>query len=135
MVLSLDSLGQCVSALSKRFAAAESIRDTVKCLPHNHHDKHSEVRHRKDHQQQQEEDTAKSKVEITIPQLVCIQLVCQRLTPPGIVFVSPIGNIWQGPHFHFKKAKPQLWVRHRAYQQTKRRAESSIQGARDHSTW
>lgn len=57
-----DSLGQCVSALSKRFAAAESIKDTVNnCLPHYHHDKHSEIRHRKDHQQEQD-DTEKHKV-------------------------------------------------------------------------
>ncbi|KAK1893784.1 Nephrocystin-3 [Dissostichus eleginoides] len=45
-----DSLGQCVSALSKRFAAAESIRDT----------KHSEVRQRKDtHHQQEDAPTLK----------------------------------------------------------------------------
>ncbi|XP_076014625.1 nutritionally-regulated adipose and cardiac enriched protein homolog isoform X5 [Genypterus blacodes] len=56
-----DSLGQCVSALSKRFAAAESIRDTVNCLPHSHREKHSEVRHRKDPHHQQE-DTQKAKV-------------------------------------------------------------------------
>ncbi|TMS21371.1 Consortin [Larimichthys crocea] len=57
-----DSLGQCVSALSKRFAAAESIRDsTVNCLPHSHREKHSEVRHRKDTHHQQE-DTQKPKV-------------------------------------------------------------------------
>ncbi|XP_061751249.1 nutritionally-regulated adipose and cardiac enriched protein homolog isoform X1 [Nerophis ophidion] len=51
-----DSLGQCVSALSKHFAAAESIRDTVKGLPHSHREKHSEVRHRKDTRQQQEDE-------------------------------------------------------------------------------
>ncbi|TNN84150.1 Consortin [Liparis tanakae] len=50
-----DSLGQCVSALSKRFAAAESIRDTVSCVPHSHREKHSEVRHRKDAHRPQEE--------------------------------------------------------------------------------
>ncbi|KAM7375830.1 hypothetical protein PAMP_005597 [Pampus punctatissimus] len=61
MVLLLDSLGQCVSALSKRFAAAESIRDPVNCLPHSHREKHSEVRHRKDTHHQQE-DTQKPKV-------------------------------------------------------------------------
>lgn len=56
MVLLLDSLGQCVSALSERFAAADSIRDsTVNCLPHCHREKHSEVRHRKDIHHQQEE--------------------------------------------------------------------------------
>ncbi|KAL7379854.1 hypothetical protein ABVT39_007242 [Epinephelus coioides] len=56
-----DSLGQCVSALSKRFAAAESIKDTVNCLPHSHREKHSEVRHRKDTHHQQE-DAPKPKV-------------------------------------------------------------------------
>ncbi|KAK5916744.1 hypothetical protein CgunFtcFv8_011696 [Champsocephalus gunnari] len=50
-----DSLGQCVSALSKRFAAAESIRDTVNCTPHSHREKHSEVRQRKDTDHQQED--------------------------------------------------------------------------------
>uniref|UniRef100_A0A3Q0T317 Si:dkey-206p8.1 n=1 Tax=Amphilophus citrinellus TaxID=61819 RepID=A0A3Q0T317_AMPCI len=53
-----SSLGQCVSALSKRFAAAESLRDTVNCLPHSHREKHSEVRHRKDTHHHQE-DTLK----------------------------------------------------------------------------
>ncbi|XP_061552812.1 nutritionally-regulated adipose and cardiac enriched protein homolog isoform X1 [Phycodurus eques] len=48
-----DSLGQCVSALSKRFVAAECIRDTVNCFPHSHPEKHSEVRHRKDSRHQQ----------------------------------------------------------------------------------
>ncbi|XP_055719214.1 nutritionally-regulated adipose and cardiac enriched protein homolog [Salvelinus fontinalis] len=46
-----DSLGQCVSALSKRFAAAESFRDTLNnglSHSHSHRDKRSEVRHRKD---------------------------------------------------------------------------------------
>ncbi|XP_041668664.1 nutritionally-regulated adipose and cardiac enriched protein homolog isoform X1 [Cheilinus undulatus] len=57
-----DSLGQCVSALSKRFAAAESIRDTVNGLPHSHREKHSEVRHRKDSHHHQQEDTPKTKV-------------------------------------------------------------------------
>lgn len=61
MVLLLDSLGQCVSALSKRFAAAESVKDTVNCLPHSHREKHSEVRHRKDTHHQQE-DTLRPKV-------------------------------------------------------------------------
>ncbi|XP_063764469.1 nutritionally-regulated adipose and cardiac enriched protein homolog [Eleginops maclovinus] len=55
-----DSLGQCVSALSKRFAAAESIRDTVNCTPHSHREKHSEVRQRKDtHHQQEDAPTLK----------------------------------------------------------------------------
>ncbi|XP_072313444.1 nutritionally-regulated adipose and cardiac enriched protein homolog isoform X2 [Eucyclogobius newberryi] len=59
-----DSLGQCVSALSKRFAAAESIKDAAvnSCLPHHHHsEKHSEVRHRKEHQAEPE-DADKAKV-------------------------------------------------------------------------
>ncbi|XP_068194896.1 nutritionally-regulated adipose and cardiac enriched protein homolog [Antennarius striatus] len=57
-----DSLGQCVSALSKHFAAAESIRDSsINCLPHSQREKHSEVRHRKDSYHQQE-DASKSKV-------------------------------------------------------------------------
>lgn len=64
MVLFLDSLGQCVSALSKRFAAAESLRDSVSCLPHSHREKHSEVRHRKDTHHHQE-DTLKPKVGTT----------------------------------------------------------------------
>lgn len=66
MVLFPDSLGQCVSALSKQFTATESIRDTVNCLPPSHREKHSEVRHRKDAHHQQE-DTPKLKVKRTIP--------------------------------------------------------------------
>lgn len=61
MVFSLDSLGQCVSALSKRFAAAESLRDPINGLPHSHNEKISEVRHRKDAHHQQE-DTVRTKV-------------------------------------------------------------------------
>ncbi|CAG10581.1 unnamed protein product [Tetraodon nigroviridis] len=54
-----DSLGECVSALSKRFAAAESIQDSaVHCFPHSHRDKNSEIRHRKDAHHLQE-DTPK----------------------------------------------------------------------------
>ncbi|XP_055016794.1 nutritionally-regulated adipose and cardiac enriched protein homolog [Boleophthalmus pectinirostris] len=59
-----DSLGQCVSALSKRFAAAETIKDSTvnSCVPHHHHsEKHSEIRHRKEHQHEAE-DTDKPKV-------------------------------------------------------------------------
>lgn len=59
-----DSLGQCVSALSKRFAAAESIKDAAvgHCLPHHHHsEKHSEIRHRKEHQHEPD-DADKPKV-------------------------------------------------------------------------
>ncbi|KAM6912459.1 nutritionally-regulated adipose and cardiac enriched protein homolog isoform 2-T2 [Xenentodon cancila] len=55
-----DSLDQCVSALSKRFAAAESLRDNVNCLPHSNRDKHSELRNRNDAHHQQE-DTLKPK--------------------------------------------------------------------------
>ena len=56
MGLPLDSLGECVSALSKRFAAAESIQDSaVHCVPHSHRDKNSEIRHRKDAQRLQED--------------------------------------------------------------------------------
>lgn len=57
MVLPLDSLGQCVSALSKRFAAAESIQ----VHPSSHRDKNSEIRHRKDAHHLQE-DTPKVRV-------------------------------------------------------------------------
>ncbi|XP_024128239.1 nutritionally-regulated adipose and cardiac enriched protein homolog isoform X2 [Oryzias melastigma] len=58
-----DSLGQCVSALSKRFTTTESLTDNSSCVPHSHREKHSEVRHRKDtHHQQEEEDTLKAKV-------------------------------------------------------------------------
>uniref|UniRef100_A0A3Q2EBP3 Uncharacterized LOC107081723 n=1 Tax=Cyprinodon variegatus TaxID=28743 RepID=A0A3Q2EBP3_CYPVA len=50
-----SSLGQCVSALSKRFATAESLRDTVNCLHHSHREKISEVCHRKDSHHQHED--------------------------------------------------------------------------------
>ncbi|XP_028293737.1 nutritionally-regulated adipose and cardiac enriched protein homolog isoform X2 [Gouania willdenowi] len=55
-----DSLGQCVSVLSKRIVGAESIRDTVNCFPHSHWEK-QEVRHRKD-SKNQPVDTLVSKV-------------------------------------------------------------------------
>lgn len=152
MVLFLDSLGECVSALSKRFAAAESIRDTVNCLPHSHREKHSEVRHRKDTHHQQE-DTPKPMVEKATPAAIFIivngvmsclfvkdlfycwffKMSCNESYSSWIV--SDSGNQWQSSHLHSKEAKPQLRVRHRTYPQTERRAEGSIQGARDHSTW
>ncbi|KAK0143325.1 hypothetical protein N1851_018518 [Merluccius polli] len=56
-----DSLGQCVSALSKRFAAAETFRDAVTSIPYSHREKRSEIRHRKDHFHHQE-DAEGSKV-------------------------------------------------------------------------
>lgn len=55
-----DSLGQCVSALSKRFAAADSLRDPINGLPHSHNEKICEVRHRKDAHHQLE-DTLRTK--------------------------------------------------------------------------
>ncbi|XP_010877182.3 nutritionally-regulated adipose and cardiac enriched protein homolog [Esox lucius] len=60
-----DSLGQCMSALSKRFAASETFRDTLNNgLPHSHshshRDKRSEIRHRKESHPQ--EDTPNPKV-------------------------------------------------------------------------
>ncbi|XP_024285956.2 uncharacterized protein LOC112256732 isoform X2 [Oncorhynchus tshawytscha] len=60
-----DSLDQCVSVLSKRFAAAESFRDKLNNgLPHSHshshREKHSDVWHRKDPSPQ--DDTPKPKV-------------------------------------------------------------------------
>ncbi|XP_077411915.1 nutritionally-regulated adipose and cardiac enriched protein homolog isoform X2 [Vanacampus margaritifer] len=62
-----DSLGQRVSALSKRLAAAESIRDTVDAFPHSHPEKHSEVRHRKDFRHQQEDKTTDEVIDGKIP--------------------------------------------------------------------
>lgn len=145
MVLLLDSLGQCVSALSKRFAAAESIRDTVNCLPHSHREKHSEVRHRKDTHHQQE-DTPKPKVvfddawgHLWLQHCYsgCEQFMCKRSVSSICMkwAVSNAGNQWQSPHLHSKEAKSQLRDRHRTQPQTERRTEGSIQGARDHSTW
>ncbi|XP_056915129.1 nutritionally-regulated adipose and cardiac enriched protein homolog [Takifugu flavidus] len=64
-----DSLGQCVSALSKRFAAAESIRDSaVNCLSHSHREKNSEILHRKDahHLQEDAPKVTSSKVPTSI---------------------------------------------------------------------
>lgn len=72
MLLSLDSLGQCVSALSKRFVAAESARDSsVGCPPHCQRDKHPEVRHRKDGLHQQD-DAPRLKVTASTPPLQAI---------------------------------------------------------------
>lgn len=67
MVLSPDSLGQCVTALSKHFAAAESIRDSaVNRLSQSHREKNSEIRHRKDALHLQE-DAPKVRVVSTCP--------------------------------------------------------------------
>ena len=149
MVLFLDSLGQCVSALSKRFAAAESIRDsTVNCLPHSHREKHSEVRHRKDTHHQQE-DTPKPKVALTntcgrLLQYYCLRAVClqkmctfQLLSRFGNLSwaVSNADNQRQSTHLHSKEAESHLRVGPRTQPQTERRTEGSIQGAGDHGTW
>ncbi|XP_037342564.2 nutritionally-regulated adipose and cardiac enriched protein homolog isoform X1 [Pungitius pungitius] len=56
-----DSLGQCVSALSKRFAAGEAAADAVSCAPHPHGERDSELRHRKD-TRHHEEDALTPKV-------------------------------------------------------------------------
>ncbi|KAI4878588.1 hypothetical protein NFI96_002278 [Prochilodus magdalenae] len=56
-----DSLGQCVSALSKRFSAAESYSNTLNGFTsHSHKDRHAELRHRKE--SHPPPDTAKPKV-------------------------------------------------------------------------
>ncbi|XP_026856009.1 nutritionally-regulated adipose and cardiac enriched protein homolog [Electrophorus electricus] len=43
-----DSLGHCVSALSKRFSATESCSSTLNSSTHHHKDRHTEVWLRKD---------------------------------------------------------------------------------------
>lgn len=43
-----DSLGKCVSTLSKRFSATESFSDALSGISHSHKDRHSELRHRKE---------------------------------------------------------------------------------------
>ena len=63
--LLLDSLGQCVSALSKRFATAETFRDAVSSIPYSHREKRSEIRHRKDHVHHKE-DHEDNKVQILL---------------------------------------------------------------------
>ena len=63
--LLLDSLGQCVSALSKRFATAETFRDAVSSIPYSHREKRSEIRHRKDHVHHKE-DHEDNKVRILL---------------------------------------------------------------------
>ncbi len=55
-----DSLGECVSTLSKRFSATESFSDALSSISHSHKDRHSELRHRKEPYIQQE--TPKTKV-------------------------------------------------------------------------
>lgn len=139
MVLFLDSLGQCVSALSKRFAAAESIRDTVSCVPHSHREKQSEVRHRKDTHHPQEE-ALDPQVGPTTPALnphVCSDRSSLRVEDLALSSsaVSDAGNQWQSPRLHPKEAQSQLRAGRRTEPQAERRAESSIPGSRDHGTW
>ncbi|ROL51899.1 hypothetical protein DPX16_19418 [Anabarilius grahami] len=55
-----NSLGECVSTLSKRFSATESFSDALSSISHSHKDRHSELRHRKEPYKQQE--TLKTKV-------------------------------------------------------------------------
>lgn len=55
-----DSLGECVSTLSKRFSATESFSDALSGISHSHKNRHSELRHRKEAYIQH--DTAKTKV-------------------------------------------------------------------------
>ncbi|XP_052001862.1 nutritionally-regulated adipose and cardiac enriched protein homolog isoform X2 [Xyrauchen texanus] len=43
-----DSLGECVSTLSKRFSATESFSDALSDNSHSHRDKHTELWHRKE---------------------------------------------------------------------------------------
>ncbi|XP_057715101.1 nutritionally-regulated adipose and cardiac enriched protein homolog isoform X2 [Corythoichthys intestinalis] len=51
-----DSLGHCMSMLSKRFADDESVSLTVNGFPHSHQEKDSAVRHRKDSRRQQQDE-------------------------------------------------------------------------------
>ncbi|XP_051941938.1 nutritionally-regulated adipose and cardiac enriched protein homolog [Hippocampus zosterae] len=62
-----DSLGQRVSALSKRFAAAESIREAVNGFPQLHPEKYSEVHHKNNFCHQQEDKTENKFVNGRIP--------------------------------------------------------------------
>lgn len=122
--LSLDSLGQCVSALSKRFTAAESIQDSaVHCLSHSHRDKNSEIRHRKD-AHHLPEDAPKVRVSANMVAMV----ETQNFDPD----LSNAAKRQQGPHVHSEEAQLHLRVRRGAQPQTERREEGSIQGSRDH---
>lgn len=56
----LDSLGECVSTLSKRLSATESFSDALSGISHSHKDRHTQLRHRKEVYIQH--DTAKTKV-------------------------------------------------------------------------
>ncbi|XP_028832380.1 nutritionally-regulated adipose and cardiac enriched protein homolog [Denticeps clupeoides] len=55
-----DSLGQCVSDLTKEFSTAEPYCDPDNSTTYNHWERHSEVRHRKDSTPQQNPQKQKS---------------------------------------------------------------------------
>lgn len=132
MVLSLDSLGQCVSALSKRFVAAEPARDSpVGCLPACQRDKHPEVRHRKDGQHQQD-NAAKLKVrrpdQFSPDDSGSDDVVCLTRSVP-----THAGAQQQNPNLHLKEAGPRPLRRRRPAQPpAEGRAQGSLQGAGDH---
>ncbi|KAJ8290380.1 hypothetical protein GJAV_G00012100 [Gymnothorax javanicus] len=56
-----DSLGQCVSALSKRFAATEEFQDVVNGTPPAHRERRSEVRHHHRKEPHPQQDVSKQK--------------------------------------------------------------------------
>ncbi|XP_076014622.1 nutritionally-regulated adipose and cardiac enriched protein homolog isoform X2 [Genypterus blacodes] len=54
--------------------------------------------------------------------------------PPTGGHAEGQGDQWQSPHLHFKEARSQLRVGHRAHPQAERRAAGSLQGAGDDGT-
>ncbi|XP_055028570.2 uncharacterized protein [Misgurnus anguillicaudatus] len=54
-----NSLGECVSTLSKRFSATESFSDALSGISQSHKEKHTELRHRKETYTQHETPTNK----------------------------------------------------------------------------
>ncbi|XP_077476997.1 nutritionally-regulated adipose and cardiac enriched protein homolog [Stigmatopora argus] len=72
-----DSLGHCMSMLSKRFSDDESLTVTVNGFPHSHQEKHSEIRHRKDSHHHQQD-----KVQFKFPNDKTPASILKKPSPP-----------------------------------------------------
>ncbi|XP_009291550.1 nutritionally-regulated adipose and cardiac enriched protein homolog isoform X1 [Danio rerio] len=90
-----NSLGECVSTLSKRFSATESFSDALSSISYSHKDRNSELRHRKEPYTLQ--DTLKTKV------------IHEKL-PTSILKRSNVSNVESDPS---RKRKTERRVRFR----------------------
>ncbi|XP_051578877.1 nutritionally-regulated adipose and cardiac enriched protein homolog isoform X1 [Myxocyprinus asiaticus] len=102
-----DSLGECVSTLSKRFSATESFSDALSGISHSYRDKYTELRHRKEpyiHQETLQTNVISKKLPTSILKRSCVSSVesdssRRRKTERRVRFREPEITVHDIPYY------------------------------------